>query len=620
MASVSNDVLGVGKSCHEMPVCLEQLSSLGGTEMNFCAAALSEWWIRGLESGSTWIALAVVFAGIGGLVFGWLIGRPSAEERREVAESDNDPLTDAALRWRHEKLILTERQQREAQERLTRFSEFLQKKPEDPSVGYAASLFSLSEAVREARQTVGTDFSRLKMVSEQLTSLQAESGVPRPETIEACLGMADNQVEHLVRNREILKGVSALILPLEEEILSEKEFNGQSVERSREVLVKAKRLAGTLSPGWEVASTETDRQIGELLKAGKEPVFESISSILLIDGSVSSSLATDQSRALGSRIQQALDELSTAISEKPAEKMVDLFVEVPEEKPLEETTDQEPPVEATLPDEATDDASSDDEATSSESVNLPVIGGFKPSTGVSGASAQSWENPFLDLTPDEGFRPPGKSDDVTETTPDEDASDKKPLKKTARISGFTDLTKEKADQVATVKSNEDEPAAETSDPDKLVLFRANDVGIWGQTIYRGANYRARSLDTIPDWAEWISMERLDTRERVFVRIEGDSFDDLDRSTSIGFNASNELFYGARHLGVFSEACPNEVETRFTYGGWGFGHRVSPGGNSAESLQAVGWEGKEIPSDTIFEICLHRELPEQRAQDRVLGES
>ncbi|MDF1739904.1 MAG: hypothetical protein P1U86_12155 [Verrucomicrobiales bacterium] len=565
--------------------------------MNFCAAALSEWWIRGLESGSTWIALAVVFAGIGGLVFGWLIGRPSAEERREVAESDNDPLMDAALRWRHEKLILTERQQRESRERVARFSEFLQKKPQDPSVGYAASLFALTEAVRDARQTVGTDFSRLKMVSEQLTALRDEKDAPRPETIEACLGMADKQVVNLVKNREILKEVSALVLPLEDDVLSGKDFTSESVMRSRDALNEAKTLAGTLSPGWEVASNETDRHIGDSLKAGREPVFESISSILLIDGSVSSSLASDQSRALGQCIQKSLDELDTAITEKPEDGLDEVIVE--------DLSDDVKPLAG--PPETEEVPSSD-------------AGGFKPAVGLLGAAGQSWENPFLNLSPDEGFRAPDEVEAIDFAVPEETAPIQKPLKKTARVSGFTDLTKEKSEVAPPVEAEENEQKDEDEEPEVLVLFRSNDVGIWGKTIYRGTNHRARSLESIPDWNGWISMERLDTGERVFVRLDGDDLDDLDRSTSIGFNASNELFYGARHLGVFSEACPNEVETRFTYGGWGFGHRVSPGGNSAESLQAVGWEGKEIPSDTIFEICLHRELPEQRAQDRVLGES
>ena len=89
------------------------------------------------------------------------------------------------------------------------------------------------------------------------------------------------------------------------------------------------------------------------------------------------------------------------------------------------------------------------------------------------------------------------------------------------------------------------------------------------------------------------------------------------SDPIGFNGSNELFYGARHLGLFSESCPNEVETRFTYGGWGFGHRAHEIAPEVEQLQAAGWEGREIPADTVFEIVIHEELPALGKQDRIL---
>jgi hypothetical protein len=85
----------------------------------------------------------------------------------------------------------------------------------------------------------------------------------------------------------------------------------------------------------------------------------------------------------------------------------------------------------------------------------------------------------------------------------------------------------------------------------------------------------------------------------------------------GFNGSNELFYGARHLGLFSESCPNEVETRFTYGGWGFGHRAREIAPEVEQLQAAGWEGREIPADTVFEIVIHEELPGLGRGDRVI---
>jgi hypothetical protein len=69
--------------------------------------------------------------------------------------------------------------------------------------------------------------------------------------------------------------------------------------------------------------------------------------------------------------------------------------------------------------------------------------------------------------------------------------------------------------------------------------------------------------------------------------------------------------------MFSETVPNEVETRFTCGGWGFGHRVSEDGNESKSAQASGCAGKEISADTVFEIVLHQKLPEGVEADQVL---
>ena len=121
----------------------------------------------------------------------------------------------------------------------------------------------------------------------------------------------------------------------------------------------------------------------------------------------------------------------------------------------------------------------------------------------------------------------------------------------------------------------------------------------------------------PDWANWISISRVDTGEMIFAPTSIVGFSNNDFHSPTGFNASHDLFYGARHLGMFSETVPNEVETRFTYGGWGFGHRVSEDGDESESAQASGWAGKEISADTVFEIVLHQKLPEGAKADQVL---
>ena len=163
-------------------------------------------------------------------------------------------------------------------------------------------------------------------------------------------------------------------------------------------------------------------------------------------------------------------------------------------------------------------------------------------------------------------------------------------------------------------------AVETEDDESdrsLVLFCSNDVELWGKTVYRGARCRARAIAEFPEWAHWVAIRRLDTGERVFAPLRSPSLRSGQSSDPYGFNGSNELFYGARHLGLFSESCPNEVETRFTYGGWGFGHRAHEIAPEVEKLQAAGWEGREIPADTVFEIVIHEELPSLGDGDRVI---
>ena len=105
---------------------------------------------------------------------------------------------------------------------------------------------------------------------------------------------------------------------------------------------------------------------------------------------------------------------------------------------------------------------------------------------------------------------------------------------------------------------------------------------------------------------------MDTGEGVVIAITNDSLlDDADGQPR-GFNGTNERFYGACHLGAFDESLPQDVETRFTFGGWGFGHSVM----GAEE-QASGWAGKRIPEDTVFEIAVFRRMPILGERDQML---
>lgn len=146
----------------------------------------------------------------------------------------------------------------------------------------------------------------------------------------------------------------------------------------------------------------------------------------------------------------------------------------------------------------------------------------------------------------------------------------------------------------------------------LILFRSNDPSLWNTDTFLGANRRSRSLEVLPEGLSFLRLRRIDTGEGVVLPISNESLlDDADGQPR-GFNGTNESFYGAHHLGVFDESLPQEVETRFTYGGWGFGHSVM-----GTEEQASGWEGRRIPSDTVFEIAVFRRMPVLGERDRMI---
>lgn len=146
----------------------------------------------------------------------------------------------------------------------------------------------------------------------------------------------------------------------------------------------------------------------------------------------------------------------------------------------------------------------------------------------------------------------------------------------------------------------------------LVIFRANDPSLWGSEVFFGANRRARSLARLPGELAFLRLRRMDTGEGVVVPITSTALTDDGDGQPRGFNGSNETFYGAHHLGVFDESLPQDVETRFTYGGWGFGHSVL-----GPEQQACGWEGRVIAPDTVFEIAVFTRMPVLEERDRLV---
>ena len=151
--------------------------------------------------------------------------------------------------------------------------------------------------------------------------------------------------------------------------------------------------------------------------------------------------------------------------------------------------------------------------------------------------------------------------------------------------------------------------------DEVLVFRSSDPSIWNVSVNDGEDHCAIPLSEIPDNAAWLRLRRLDTGEGVVISVQTRDLTQDGGDRSSGFNGSNEEFYGARHLGIYGEDLPQEVETRFAYGGWGFGHRVS-----GETAQACAWAGHEINGGIVMEITVFPRMPEISASDQFIESS
>ena len=534
------------------------------------ASSIVESWPEVVEILSKPGSIAILLAGLLGLIVGWLVRGRDRSPAASLTPRDADGLSE--LVWRHEKLVLTERQQAEKQGRLESFAAGIS--PQVSSTGIFIRLrhFMLTEGFREARQKVGTDLSRMVAVRDRLASI---SGLEDRETgaVEACRNMAESQCLLLDSVREELRDLADEAVRIGDRVINSAEISDEGSELRRELLNLKGRVL-TLPQGWLSSTEALDDQIRSLLAPVNSGEVEAVRNILLIDGSMTASLSGSGGIDLPGLISGAMAALELA-EEPPSGG--EMGPDVSEEVAMEEAAVQlsefsevpffdGTPVDGPLTDEAT---SGDESAT---------------------------------LTPDTEFRAPAEFE-------------KAPLRNGR---GFRDLTREEVVTVSTgsvEKAGAESPQADESR--SLILFCSNNVELWGKDIYRGAHCRARPVTDFPAWAQWISIKRLDTGERVFAPVRTASLFNGQTSDPVGFNGTNELFYGARHLGIFSDKCPNEVETRFTYGGWGFGHRAHETAPDVEQLQAAGWEGREIPADTVFEIVIHEELPALGSQDRTL---
>ena len=136
-----------------------------------------------------------------------------------------------------------------------------------------------------------------------------------------------------------------------------------------------------------------------------------------------------------------------------------------------------------------------------------------------------------------------------------------------------------------------------------VVFRGSDPSIWNTKTRDGGNRFSDPIDTVKHPVKFVRIMRQATGEAVIVRVDGNHVLDEGFDPRCGWNGSCSEFSGGQHLGVYHCDLVQDFETRFEFGGWGFGHPYND-----NDRQAWGWAGRQLP-ETVFEISLLEDVPD-----------
>ncbi|MDP4938139.1 MAG: hypothetical protein NWR21_02380, partial [Verrucomicrobiales bacterium] len=269
-----------------MPQCLSNFCPTSGLPDAYLFAALVESWPEMVDLLSKPVSIAILIAGMLGLIVGWLVrGRETVPVAEPVSLTGLEE-----LHWRHEKLVLTERQQVEKQARLDEFADSAGHYDTPEAMNAALRLFVLAERVREARQKTGTDFSRMQAVGSRLGTIALADG-RESEAVKASVRMAALRSATLEEAREALRGISDRILHLEGDAAAGRLDLADADDVLRRKLREIKGSILSLPQGWATSGDETDRQIRELLAMVSMPEVEAVRDVLLIDGAMTLSLS-----------------------------------------------------------------------------------------------------------------------------------------------------------------------------------------------------------------------------------------------------------------------------------------------------------------------------------------
>ena len=136
-----------------------------------------------------------------------------------------------------------------------------------------------------------------------------------------------------------------------------------------------------------------------------------------------------------------------------------------------------------------------------------------------------------------------------------------------------------------------------------IVFRSSDPSIWNTETSEGESRFAIPIDSVKHPVKFVRIMRQITGEAVIVRVDGAHLLDEGFDPRLGWNGSGAEFSGGRHLGAYHSDLPQDFETRFEFGGWGFGHPYHD-----NDRQAWGWAGRQLP-ETVFEISLLESVPD-----------
>ena len=148
-------------------------------------------------------------------------------------------------------------------------------------------------------------------------------------------------------------------------------------------------------------------------------------------------------------------------------------------------------------------------------------------------------------------------------------------------------------------------------PVGTVIFRSDDPTIWNTQTREHENRFAQPVDSVSHSVSFVRLVRVGTGEAIIVRVDRAGLLRRGENPNLGWNGLNDEFLGGRHLGVYKNDAPQEVEICYGEGGWGFGHPFDE-----NNRQTWGWGGHAIGSPTVFEISVLENLPDHLRHELV----